>query len=79
MYKMRPVMLILGRRVATTVRATTLISGYPHGVAVTPDGLYVIVADTTGKAVSVVDAHTAQLVATISGMQEPNDALATMG
>ncbi|MEO7003005.1 MAG: beta-propeller fold lactonase family protein [Ktedonobacterales bacterium] len=60
-------------------RGSTLINGYPHGVAVTPDGRYVIVADTTGKTVSVVDARTMALVATISGMQEPNDALATMG
>lgn len=61
------------------VTATTFIGGYPHGVAVTPDGRYVIVADTIGKIVSVVDARTTKLVATITGMPDPNDALATMG
>ena len=58
-----------------SVRATIPVSGYPHGLAVTPDGKYVVVANTTGKTLSVIDASAGAVVATIQGEQYPNDAL----
>jgi YVTN family beta-propeller protein len=58
-----------------TVRATIPVSGYPHGLAVTPDGKYVVVANTTGKTLSVIETSSNRVVATILGEQYPNDAL----
>ena len=58
-----------------TVRATIPVSGYPHGLAVTPDGKYVVVANTTGKTLSVIETSSNTVVATIQGEQYPNDAL----
>jgi YVTN family beta-propeller protein len=58
-----------------TVRATIPVSGYPHGLAVTPDGKYVVVANTTGKTLSVIETSSNSVVATVQGEQYPNDAL----
>jgi YVTN family beta-propeller protein len=58
-----------------TVRASVPVSGYPHGLAVTPDGKYVVVANTTGKTLSVIETATNAVVATVPGEQNPNDAL----
>jgi YVTN family beta-propeller protein len=58
-----------------TVRATIPVSGYPHGLAVTPDGKYVVVANTTGKTLSVIETSSNTVVATVQGEQYPNDVL----
>jgi YVTN family beta-propeller protein len=58
-----------------TVRATIPVSGYPHGLAVTPDGKYVVMANTTGKTLSVIETATNTIVATVQGEQYPNDVL----
>ena len=60
-----------------TVRATVVVTGYPHGIAVTPDGRYVVVADTLGKNLAVIDAQTLKVIATIPGERYPNDVLIT--
>lgn len=60
---------------APTVRATIHVGGYPHGIAVTRDGRYVIVANTIGKNLSVIDAATLTVVATIPAERYPNDVL----
>jgi YVTN family beta-propeller protein len=60
-----------------TVRATVEVTGYPHGIAVTPDGRYVVVADTLGKNLAVIDAQTLKVIATIPGERYPNDVLIT--
>jgi YVTN family beta-propeller protein len=57
------------------VRLTINVSGYPHGLAVTPDGRYVVVAETFGKDVAVIDTVTNMVVANITGMTFPNDVL----
>lgn len=61
---------------APHVIATTSLDGYPHGVSVTPDGRYVIVADTVSGDVSIVDALSHLVIATVQGMKNPNDTLA---
>jgi YVTN family beta-propeller protein len=58
-----------------SVRATVNLSGYPHGLAVTPDGRYVVVATTSGKTLMVVDTQTDTVVATAPGESYPNDVL----
>jgi YVTN family beta-propeller protein len=58
-----------------TVRATVPVSGYPHGIAVTPDGKYVVVANTTGRTLSVIATATNSVIATVQGEQYPNDVL----
>lgn len=60
---------------APRVIATTQLDGYPHGVSVTPDGRYISVADTVSGNVSVVDALTHEVIATVPGMKYPNDTL----
>ncbi len=60
-----------------TVRATVGVTGYPHGIAVTPDGRYVVVADTLGKNLAVIDVATLKVIATIPGERYPNDVLIT--
>ena len=60
-----------------TVRATVPVTGYPHGIAVTPDGRYVVVANTLGKDLSVIDTTTLKVIATIPGERYPNDVLIT--
>lgn len=62
---------------APRVTATIPVAGYPHGLAVTPDGRYIIVADTSSGQLSVIDALTNQIIATVSGLRYPNDAIAT--
>ncbi len=57
------------------VRATIPVSGYPHGIAVTSDGKYVVVANTTGKTLSVIETSSNTVVATVQGEQYPNDTL----
>ena len=57
------------------VRLTINVSGYPHGLAVTPDGRYVVVAETFGQDVAVIDTVTDTVVANITGMTFPNDVL----
>ncbi len=57
------------------VRLNISVSGYPHGLAVTPDGRYVVVAETFGRQLAVIDTVTDTVVATISGMPFPNDVL----
>jgi YVTN family beta-propeller protein len=57
------------------VHATIPVSGYPHGLAVTPDGKYVVVANTTGKTLSVIETSSNTVVATVQGEQYPNDTL----
>jgi YVTN family beta-propeller protein len=53
--------------------------GYPHGVAVTPDGRYAVVANTVSRNLSVIDVAGARVVATIHSttLQYPNDVLIT--
>jgi YVTN family beta-propeller protein len=60
-----------------SVRATVAITGYPHGIAVTPDGRYVVVATTYGKTLAVIDSATLKVIATIAGERYPNDVLIT--
>ncbi len=58
-----------------TVTKTVLVLGYPHGIDVTPDGKYVVVAGTTGNAISLVDAKSLTNLTTNYGEQDPNDIL----
>jgi YVTN family beta-propeller protein len=51
--------------------------GYPHGIAVTPDGRYAVVATTFGKHLAVIDTATQRVVATAAAEQDPNDVLIT--
>jgi len=55
------------------VIATVPVQGYPHGLAVTPDGRYVVVANTLGDSLSVIDTTTNRVVATIKGEKYPID------
>lgn len=57
------------------VRATVRVEIYPHGLAVTPDGRFVV-ANTLGDTVSVIETMREQVVATIPGEKYPNDVLA---
>jgi YVTN family beta-propeller protein len=59
------------------VKASVGVQGYPHGVAVTPDGRYVVVANTYGNTLSAIDAATNTVIATIPGERYPNDVLIT--
>jgi YVTN family beta-propeller protein len=56
-------------------RASVTVAGYPHGLAVTPDGRYVVVADTTGRELSVIDTRTNTVAATIPAGEDPNDVI----
>jgi YVTN family beta-propeller protein len=62
-----------------TVRTIIATQGYPHGVAVTPDGRYVVVANTVSRNLSVIDAATDRVVATVQSpaLRFPNDVLIT--
>ncbi|HZC77894.1 MAG TPA: hypothetical protein VE258_09115 [Ktedonobacterales bacterium] len=51
------------------------MDGYPHGLAVTPDGRYVVVANTIGQSLSVLDAASDRVVTTIPAEKYPNDVL----
>jgi YVTN family beta-propeller protein len=59
------------------VVATVVVQGYPHGLAVTPDGRYVVVANTIGHTLSVIATGTNQVVATIQDKNFPNDVVIT--
>jgi YVTN family beta-propeller protein len=58
-----------------TLKASVDVTGYPHGIAVTPDGRYVVVATTTGKTLAVIDTQSDKVVATVPGESYPNDVL----
>jgi YVTN family beta-propeller protein len=62
---------------APRVSAPITVAGNPHGLSVTPDGRYVVVADTSGGQLSVIDTLTDTVVASVSGLRYPNDTLAT--
>lgn len=62
---------------APRVTATIPVAGYPHGLGVTPDGRYIVVADTSSGQLSIISALTDQVIATVSGLRFPNDAIAT--
>src|SRR5579871_448734 len=59
--------------------ATVPVGRSPHGVAVSPDGRYVVVANIESGDLSVVDASNNMVVATIKGESNPNDVLVTQG
>ncbi len=58
------------------VRATVRVGTFPHGLALTPDGRYLVVANNLSDDVSVIDTATDQVVATIRGEKYPNDVIA---
>lgn len=53
--------------------ATVVVGRSPHGVAVTPDGRYIIVANILSGNLSVVDATSNQVIATLPAEKYPND------
>src|SRR5579885_3282702 len=55
--------------------ATVPVGRSPHGVAVSPDGRYVVVANIVSGDLSVVDARANTVIATIKGEKNPNDVL----
>jgi YVTN family beta-propeller protein len=60
-----------------TVRGSVPVDGYPHGIAITPDGRYVVVANTLGQNLSAIDTATLKVIATIPAEKYPNDVLVT--
>lgn len=59
-----------------TPRATVRVGTYPHGLALTPDGRYLVVANTLGDTISVIATASETVVATIPGDRYPNDVIA---
>jgi YVTN family beta-propeller protein len=57
--------------------ANVPVAGYPHGLAVTPDGLYVVVANTYGGTLSVIVTRTNTDIGTIPAEKFPNDVVIT--
>jgi YVTN family beta-propeller protein len=53
--------------------AAVAVGRSPHGVAVSPDGRYIIVANILSGNLSVVDAASTQVIATIPAEKYPND------
>ncbi len=53
--------------------ATVPVGRSPHGVAVTPDGRYIIVANILSGNLSVVEAASNQVIATLPAEKYPND------
>jgi YVTN family beta-propeller protein len=51
----------------------------PHGVAISPDGRYVVVANIVSGNLSVIDTSSNRVAATIKGEKNPNDVLITPG
>jgi YVTN family beta-propeller protein len=58
------------------VRATVQAGAFPHGLALTPDGRYLVVANNLSDNISVIDTATDQVLATIPGERYPNDVIA---
>lgn len=58
--------------------ATVPVGRSPHGVAISPDGRYVVVANILSATLSVIDAASNTVVATIKGEKYPNDVLITL-
>lgn len=58
------------------VRATVAVGSFPHGLALTPDGRFLIVANNLGDSLSVIATASEQVVATIAGERYPNDVIA---
>jgi YVTN family beta-propeller protein len=59
-----------------SVHATVRVGTYPHGLALTPDGRYLVVANTLGDSLSVIATAGDQVVATVPGDRYPNDVIA---
>jgi YVTN family beta-propeller protein len=57
-------------------RATVQVGANPHGLALTPDGRYLVVANNLSDTISVVATASEQVVATIRGERYPNDVAA---
>jgi YVTN family beta-propeller protein len=57
-------------------RATVRVGSYPHGLALTPDGRYLVVANTLGDTLSVISTESDTVIATVPGERYPNDVLA---
>jgi YVTN family beta-propeller protein len=57
-------------------RATVQVGRFPHGLALTPDGRYLVVANNLSNTLSVIATATDQVVATIPGEKYPNDVIA---
>lgn len=57
------------------LRATISVGAYPHGLALTPDGRYLVVANNLGKNLSVIETATDQVVATVPAEKYPNDVI----
>ncbi len=60
-----------------TVLPAVAVDGTPHGIAVTPDGRYVVVANQYADNLAVIDASTLKVVATIHGEKDPINVLIT--
>ena len=58
------------------VRATIAVGSFPHGLALTPDGRYLIVANNLGDSLSVINTASDHVVATVEGERYPNDVIA---
>jgi YVTN family beta-propeller protein len=58
------------------VRATVGVGAFPHGLALTPDGRYLAVANNQSDDISVIATATDQVVATIPAEKFPNDVIA---
>lgn len=58
------------------LRATIPVGSFPHGLALTPDDRYLIVANNLGDSLSVIATASDQVVATIAGERYPNDVIA---
>jgi YVTN family beta-propeller protein len=60
---------------APPVRATIRVGASPHGLALTPDGRYLVVANRLGNSLSVIATATDTVVANIQGEKYPNDVI----
>ncbi len=62
-----------------TLIQTVPVGRSPHGVSVSPDGRYAVVANVLSGNLSVIDAASDTVVATMKGEKYPNDVLITQG